>query len=159
VSAQVRDAMLALYGASERATLLWRKAHALQQIVAMVRKRRAVGEKAGPAVDAALAAATQAQADLAAAGIAQQDARAPLAAAIGVPVAAIDGIAIDFDAVATIPPAPPDASARRNAIFDRADLLASLADYAAAESALQLEVAKQYPDIHLGSGYTYDTGT
>jgi cobalt-zinc-cadmium efflux system outer membrane protein len=37
--------------------------------------------------------------------------------------------------------------------------MASLAEYAAAESALHLEVAKQYPDIHFGPGYTYDTGT
>ncbi|MFC0401404.1 TolC family protein [Paraburkholderia rhizosphaerae] len=159
VSAQVRDAMLALYAARERVSWLSPKMDAMQQIVAMVRKRRAVGENAGPDVDAALAAATQAQADLASARIAQQEAQAQLATAIGVPEAALDDIAIDFDAVATVPPAPPDADARRNAMFDRADLRASLADYAAAESALQLEVAKQYPDIHLGSGYTYDTGT
>jgi hypothetical protein len=76
-----------------------------------------------------------------------------------VPVAALDSVALDLSAFGTVPPAPPAADAQRTAIFHRADLLASLAGYAAAESALQLEVAKQYPDIHLGSGYTYDTGT
>ena len=32
----------------------------------------------------------------------------------------------------------------------------SLAQYAASQSALQIEIAKQYPDIHLGPGYSWD---
>ena len=32
----------------------------------------------------------------------------------------------------------------------------ALADYAASQSALQLEIAKQYPDLHLGPGYELD---
>ncbi len=159
VRAQVRDALLALYAARERGVFLSRKADAAQQIVQMVAKRRAVGENSGPDVDSAMLAANQAQADLAAARSAQQDALAQLAAAIGMPVAALDGIHLDLDGFGAAPSVPPAADARRDAVFHRADLLASLAEYAAAESALQLEVAKQYPDIHLGPGYTYDTGT
>ncbi len=74
-------------------------------------------------------------------------------------MAALDVVQFDLDAFGTAPPAPPASDAQREAVFHRADLLASLAEYAAAESALQLEVARQYPDIHLGPGYTYDTGT
>ncbi|GGD74262.1 hypothetical protein GCM10010985_30890 [Caballeronia grimmiae] len=103
--------------------------------------------------------ATQAQSDLATAQSARQDALAQLASAIGVAVAAFEDVQLDLDEFATSPAAPPAAEAQRDAIFHRADLLSALADYAAAESALQLEVAKQYPDIHLGTGYTYDTGT
>jgi len=33
-----------------------------------------------------------------------------------------------------------------------------LAEYAASQSALQLELAKQYPDLHLGTGYQWDQG-
>jgi outer membrane protein TolC len=33
-----------------------------------------------------------------------------------------------------------------------------LAEYAASESALQLEIAKQYPDVHIQPGYQYDQG-
>ena len=44
------------------------------------------------------------------------------------------------------------------ALHSRADILAALADYAASQSALQLEIAKQYPDIRLGPGYEYDQG-
>ncbi|WP_412530226.1 TolC family protein [Burkholderia lata] len=159
VGAQVRDALLALHAARERSALLSRKVDAEQQIVAMVTKRRAVGENAGPDVDAAVATQTQAQIDLAASRAAEQDARAQLAAAIGIPAAALEQVAFDFDGFDHAPPPPPETDARRDAILHRADLLGSLADYAAAESALQLEVAKQYPDIHLGPGYTYDTGT
>jgi outer membrane protein TolC len=50
------------------------------------------------------------------------------------------------------------AEARRRALESRFDILGSLADYAASQSALQLEVAKQYPDIHLGTGYQWDQG-
>ncbi|WP_321782187.1 TolC family protein [Burkholderia pyrrocinia] len=159
IRAQVRDALLALHAARERSALLSHKTEAEQQIVAMITKRRSVGENSGPDVDAAVVSATQAQADQAAARSAEQDARAQLAAAIGVPVAALDGVRLDMDGFDHAPLPPPAADAQHDAILHRTDLLGSLAEYAAAESALQLEVAKQYPDIHLGPGYTYDTGT
>jgi outer membrane protein TolC len=159
VRAQVRDAMLALYAARERSAYLSEAAGARRQIVEMVEKRRAVGETSGAEVDAARHAALQADNEFAAARNAQQDARARLAAAIGVPLAALDAVTLDLDEFRTPPPPPPARDAQLAAVFERADLRASLADYAAAESALQLEVAKQYPDLHLGPGYSYDTGT
>jgi outer membrane protein TolC len=45
---------------------------------------------------------------------------------------------------------------RRQAILNRADIRGALAEYAASQSALQLEIANQYPDIHLGPGYEFD---
>jgi len=48
--------------------------------------------------------------------------------------------------------------ARRQALLGRADILALLADYAANESLLQLEIARQYPDVHLNPGYQFDQG-
>jgi outer membrane protein TolC len=159
VRSQVRAALLALYAAREHIAFLSRKAESERQIAGMSRKRLAVGQFSLPDVDAAMLADTQAQSDLAAARSAEQDAQAQLATATGLPATALDGIKLDLDAFGAETPAPPSADAQREAIFHRADLLASLADYAAAESALQLEVAKQYPDIHLGPGYTYDTGT
>ncbi|MBA5604286.1 TolC family protein [Duganella sp. FT3S] len=85
---------------------------------------------------------------------------ARLAAAIGVPDAALDGAEISYQAfeqllpVASLPPA----EARRKALAARPDVLAALADYEAAQSALQLEIARQYPDISIGPGYTWDAG-
>jgi outer membrane protein TolC len=47
---------------------------------------------------------------------------------------------------------------RSRALQSRADILVALAEYAASQSALQLEIAKQYPDVHLGPGYQFDQG-
>jgi len=56
-------------------------------------------------------------------------------------------------------PAEVDAAqARHQASLNRADILAGLAEYATSEATLQLEIARQYPDIHLGPGYEYDQG-
>src|SRR5206468_6717230 len=48
--------------------------------------------------------------------------------------------------------------ARRESLHARSDILAALAKYHAAQSALELEIAKQVPDFHLGPGYQYDQG-
>jgi outer membrane protein TolC len=50
------------------------------------------------------------------------------------------------------------AEARAQALLRRTDLLSALATYAATQAALQLEIAKQYPDVHLGPGYEFDQG-
>ena len=42
--------------------------------------------------------------------------------------------------------------------MNRADVRGALAEYAASQSALQLEIANQYPDLHLGPGYGWNTG-
>ena len=47
---------------------------------------------------------------------------------------------------------------RREALLNRTDILGTLAEYNASQSALQLEIAKQYPDINLGPGYTWNQG-
>ena len=48
--------------------------------------------------------------------------------------------------------------ALRVALLGRPDVRAGLADYAAAEAALRLELARQVPDLHVGTGYTFDQG-
>jgi outer membrane protein TolC len=45
---------------------------------------------------------------------------------------------------------------QRNALLNRLDIRRSLAQYAAAEADLQLEISKQYPDLQIGPGYTYE---
>ena len=50
------------------------------------------------------------------------------------------------------------AQVRDAALTNRTDILGALADYAASQSALQLEIAKQYPDIHFGPLYQYNNG-
>jgi outer membrane protein TolC len=48
---------------------------------------------------------------------------------------------------------------REMALLGRSDIRSALADYAAAQAALGLEIAKQYPDIHLSPGYQWNAGS
>ena len=43
-------------------------------------------------------------------------------------------------------------------MLNRLDVRRSLAEYAASEVALQSEIAKQYPDVHISPGYEFDQG-
>jgi outer membrane protein TolC len=67
-------------------------------------------------------------------------------------------VQISFDSLTELPKEIPTDKARRELLLTRPDILASLAEYAASQSALQLEIAKQYPDIHLSPGYEFDQG-
>ena len=86
------------------------------------------------------------------------EARVQLAQAIGVSVHALDGVEFSFDSLHAMPVEARLTDARRQALLNRADILGALAEYAASQSALQLEIAKQYPDIHLNPGYEFDQG-
>lgn len=83
-----------------------------------------------------------------------------LAAAIGVPAAAlrdIEPVWAGFDTPSTVIPDVRDDD-RRDAILSRADILKALADYQAAEANLRGEIAKQYPQITVSPGYTWERG-
>ena len=79
-----------------------------------------------------------------------------LAKALGVSPAAARSLTL---APPTPPPPLTDLAAwRRDAALSRSDVLRAVADYDIAESALRLEVAKQYPEVRIGPGYQYDHG-
>ena len=82
-----------------------------------------------------------------------------LAAAVGLPGSALAGHPV---APASRPFAEPDAQSlagwRSEAALARPDVLRAVADYDIAEAAVKTEVAKQYPDIQIGPGYTYERG-
>ena len=88
------------------------------------------------------------------------DARLAVAAALGLPNTALAGVQLvwpDFEA-----PIPADklsgATVQNAGLLNRLDIRRSLREYAAAEAALQLEIANQYPDVHLTPGYQFDQG-
>jgi cobalt-zinc-cadmium efflux system outer membrane protein len=86
------------------------------------------------------------------------DAKAALAAAIGIPVAGLDEAEFSWPNLDT-PPAPESLSAvqiQRDAVLNRLDVRRSLAQYAAAEAGVHSEIAKQYPNFNIGPGYTYE---
>jgi len=88
----------------------------------------------------------------------QAEARVQLADALGLPATALDGVELSFTELDDLPQGIPNSEARRQALLNRTDVLGALAEYAASESALQLEIARQYPDIHLSPGYDFDQG-
>jgi outer membrane protein TolC len=85
-----------------------------------------------------------------------KQARVQLANALGLPRRALDGIEFSYAGLDDFPQNLTAPEVRRDAILNRADVRGALAEYAASQSALQLEIAKQYPDLHLGPGYELD---
>jgi outer membrane protein, heavy metal efflux system len=86
------------------------------------------------------------------------EARSALAAAIGIPVAGLRGAQFSWPGMDNPPSAESLSSeqVQRDAVLNRLDIRRALAQYAASEAGLQLEIAKQYPDINIGPGYTYE---
>lgn len=158
VRSRLRRHMLALQAATERAQLLGQQITTQQQIVAMLDKRLSVGAVSALEVSQARIALAQQRVDLAQAQQQAGDERARLASVIGLPVAALADIPISSDNFERSYPALPADAVRRQAVLNRADVMQALAQYAASQAALQLEIARQYPDIHLGPGYTFDAG-
>jgi outer membrane protein TolC len=155
---QVRTSLLNYYQARENQILLARQEMAQSNVVRLLEGQ----VSAGSASDYDL---TQARVALETTQLSVQDglgalnqARAALAAALGVPLHALDGVTFSFTEMNRFPQDLTKPEVRRQALFNRADVRGALADYAASQSALQLEVANQYPDIHLGPGYAYNSG-
>ena len=155
---RLRNALLDLYAADREGVILRQQESLQQRILTLMEQRLSLGAAAGP--DVALARANWARSQIGTAQAASrvQAARAAMASAIGVPLDALDKLAIGFDTFDQAPPGEPDADVRRQAVLNRADLRAALATYEASQAALQLEIARQYPDIHIGPGYTFDAG-
>jgi cobalt-zinc-cadmium efflux system outer membrane protein len=80
--------------------------------------------------------------------------RFAVAAALGVPAGALDGVRMSFATLDTFPSPEQVAPSREQALLDRTDVLAALADYRASEAALRLQLARQYPDLDLGPGFS-----
>jgi len=154
----VRASLLDFTIAGRRAGLLQQQFSAQQQIVKLLQQRFDTGEISRPELTIAQIALNKTHLDLSDAQSKKSDAHSRLAEALGLSEAALDGEELNFDF------STPDANvltstdARLVALRSRADILASLADYAAAEADLRLQVAKQYPDLHLGPGYAWNSG-
>jgi cobalt-zinc-cadmium efflux system outer membrane protein len=155
----VRSALLDLWAAESAGGLLRQRLAVQDELVELLEHRLAAG--AVSALDLARERIARNQMSLALSDAERRrvDALTALAAAIGVPREALDGVAFSFvDIASPAPPALDRGKLRREALFRRSDVQALLADYAAAESALALAVANQYPNLTLGPGYGYDAG-
>lgn len=157
VRSRVRSALLDLHVAQKTQEALLGQQRLQQTNVTLLEHRLSVGMASTPEVTLARIALTQSTLALNDAERVQSDARARLAGSLGLASKALDKVAIAPDPL-TESSALPTPEVREQALLYRADVLGALAEFAASQSALQLEIAKQYPDAHLGPGYTWDQG-
>ena len=156
VRSRLRRDLLGLHALSRKALLQEKVVSSQEDIVDMLDNRLSHGAASVAEVHEARIALGQDRRDLELAETQRRDARARVASAIGLPVSAISGINISFDVFEQSRIDVPPDEVRYKAVLARPDVLSALAKYEASQSALQLEIAKQYPDIHLGPGYLYN---
>ncbi len=157
---RVYEAVVKLVAARRSRAAAVRLRAAQERLVALFEDRLARGAISRAELEPQRLALVRARAELAAAERRSLEARAALAAAVGVPRAALDRVRVVFP-LASVPPGLAEvtaAAARRAALIGRSDVRALLDEYAAAESDLRLELAKQVPDLHLGPAYEFDQG-
>ncbi len=158
VRTRVRDAALAYWSASRAVAFSAQAAKGERSLVALLRHRQAAGEASGLDVGREDVNLQRALAALRADRARLGGARAALATAIGVPVEALDSVSLDFAVFsAPLPDAPPRDAMRAAALLGRSDVRAAVVAYAGAQAALQLEVARQYPDFSLGTGLHWES--
>lgn len=158
VRSRVRSYFLALYAANEREAALKKQETIQAESVQLLEGQLHAGAVSPFEVTQGRVALNQTRLALHDAEKQAATARVQLAGSLGLPPSALDGVKLDFGAFARFPADVPDAAARKQALLNRADVLAALADYAASQSALQLEIARQYPDVHISPNYQYDQG-
>lgn len=158
VRSGVRIALLNYFLAGRDQELLRSEEQIRGEQVDILEERFAVGEIPRPEVDLARIELSKTHMALSTAEGQLDEARAALAAAIGIPTAGLQEFDFSWADLAS----PPSAESlspgqiQRDAVLNRLDVRRALAQYSAAEADLQLEISRQYPDLQIGPGYTYE---
>jgi outer membrane protein TolC len=152
----LRQAFLDFYAARETESLLNRQQSVQSEIVRILEGQLAVGEASSYDVTQARIALANSRLAAIDAALQRSQARIRLADALGIPVKALEGIVLSFEEFIQVWSDLPSSEIRRRALVNRFDILGALSEYEAAQSALRLEIAKQYPDINLGPAYQLD---
>jgi outer membrane protein, heavy metal efflux system len=158
VRSSVRVALVDQLVASRTLDMLRAEAERRTEQVRLLEAMASAGEISRQEVSTAEVELSRAHTAVAEAEARSVESGAALAAAIGIPVAALEAIRLAWPEWESPPSAKslPVDEIERDAVLNRLDVRAALARYAAAESSVQLEIAKQYPDIDIGPGYTYE---
>lgn len=160
VRANVRARLLEYEAANRRADLLEGQRQLEAARLELLAQRVNAGALAQTELTPARIAFIKTRVDVAEARRQAREARGRIAEVLGLPRKAIEGVEFHFawDTRPDTVTAQAAADLRRQALQFRPDLLVLLAEYAASQSALRLEIARQYPDVHLGTGYQWDQG-
>lgn len=159
VRSGVKRSLVELNGAREAEHLLRNQQGLQAENLRILERQREAGSVSAFEVAQAAISADTTRLALRDAERQSAEARVQLATAIGVPAKALETATLSFEGLEQLPPEASLAEARRQALLNRSDILGALAEYAASQSALQLEIAKQYPDVHLGPGYAWNSGS
>lgn len=158
IRSQVHTALAELAAAEDRRASLQQRIDIVTDILSLLQRREELGQVAAYEYSASRLAMQRLRLELSAQESRIQTARGQLAAAIGLPASALEGIGIDLPIMET-PPQPdeiPAVDLQGLALQHRYDIRQALAGYAAQEAALRLEIEKQYPDITLSPGFVFD---
>jgi outer membrane protein TolC len=158
VRSGVRAALLDYAVASRKSELLSSEEQLLSKQTNLLEQRLTAGEIARAELDSSQISLSDTHLAIVASDGQKAEARARLAASVGVPVAALQGAEPSWSDLES--PAGDDSLSaeqiQRDAVLNRMDVQRAIAQYAAAEADLQLAIAKQYPDVQIGPGYTYE---
>jgi outer membrane protein TolC len=156
VRSRLRGTLLEVYAAGEMEALLADQEKLQTEFVRLLELQKDAGEVSTYDVTQARVALDKSRLAAIEAARTKENVMARLAAALGLSRQALQGVTISFDAFRGLKLDLPAGEIRRHAVLNRSDILAALAEYEASQSALKLEVAKQYPDLNLGPDYQLD---
>jgi len=158
VRSQVRAHLLDCYAADRTLELVGVEMRERRSLVGLLQRRFDAG--AASALELSSARLKQAEVDsqIQDARLAREQCLGGLAGALGLPLAAVRNMSLDFAVFQQTPAPPNDSAVQRSALLNRLDVRAKLLDYAAADAAVKLEIARQYPSVTLSPGYIWDQG-
>lgn len=154
----VRQALIEMHAAEATAELWRTQKPLLTQAAQLVEAQVRAGEVSPLQAAQARIALNRAELAVRDSERALASSRSQLAEAIGIPLGALMEVRLAYVGLSSATDAIAPAEARRVATQNRADLLSALASYAAIQSALQLEIARQFPDLSFAPGYQFDQG-
>ena len=159
VSSNVRAALVGYFLATRKVHLLQLEERLKTREVKLLRQRFHAGDISRPALANAHLSLLQMDVAVNAAKGRIPERRAAVAAAVGIPVTALQGIRLVWPNFSR----PLNASSissqqiQRDAVLNRLDVRKALAEYAAAQKELQLQIARQHSNILIGPGYNLNS--
>jgi outer membrane protein TolC len=157
VRVELRQALADLAVATRRAAQGRAQAAEQRALVTLLEQRFAAGAIAAPDVSTARLALLRVEATVSDADGQAMAARARVAAALGLPLSALEGVTLAAPPAASFTAATL-AAGRAEALRARPDVMIALAKYQSSHAALQLELARRTPNFQLGPGYQWDQG-
>ncbi len=160
VRKRIRLAIIDYLFARKQVGILRQQARLTQLIQSLIKSRFKAGDISRPVYTASEIQARQAALALVAAEGLLRQRRIQLAGSMSLPSGSLAGVRLSISSLLKLQPMGAAVMKRltRAALLNRMDIQSLLAQYRAAAAALKLQIARQYPNIHLGPGYSFNQG-